>query len=123
MKPASKSSINNAMKNAMTYKGYTASMEFDSDDRILVGRVLNIDDIISFHGDSVVEFEAAFHDSVDGYVASCEKLGQVPEKPASGRMMLRVNPSVHAAALQASAKAHQSLNKWVEQVLRHAAHV
>lgn len=111
------------MKNVMSYKGYTASMEFDADDRILVGRVLHIDDIISFHGESVAEFEAAFKDSVDGYVTSCEKLGQTPEKPASGRMMLRVNPSVHAAALQASAKAHKSLNKWVEQVLQQAAHV
>jgi predicted HicB family RNase H-like nuclease len=65
------------MKNAMTYKGYTASMKFDSDDRILVGRVLHIDDIISFHGDSIAKFEAAFHDSVDCYLASCEKLEQV----------------------------------------------
>ena len=122
MKSASKSSVDNAIKNAMSYKGYTASMAFDADDRILVGRVLNIDDIISFHAESVAVFEEAFHESVDGYMASCEKLGQVPEKPASGRMMLRVNPSVHAAALQASARAQQSLNKWVEQVLRHAAH-
>ena len=63
------------MKNMITYQGYTASMEFDADDRILVGRVLHVDDIISFHGESVAEFEAAFHDSVDGYAASCEKLG------------------------------------------------
>ena len=123
MKAANKNSIDSAMDNAMTYKGYTVSITFDADDRILVGRVLHIDDIISFHGESVTEFEAAFHDSVDGYIASCEKLGQVQEKPASGRMMLRVNPSVHAAALQASAKEHQSLNKWVEQVLRQAVHV
>ena len=54
----------------MTYKGYTASMEFDAEDRILVGRVLHIDDIISFHGESVAEFEAAFKGSVDGYVDS-----------------------------------------------------
>ena len=98
-------------------------MQFDVDDRIFVGRVLHIDDIIRFEGDSVAEFEAAFHKSVDDYVASYEKLRQLPEKPASGRMMLRVNPSIHAAALQASAKAHQSLNKWAEQALRRAAHV
>ena len=127
MKAANKSSqqnsIDSAMENAMTYKGYVASMTFDAADRILVGRVLHIDDIISFHGESVTEFEAAFHESVNDYMVSCEKLGQTPEKPASGRMMLRVNPSVHSAALQASAKAHKSLNKWVEQVLRQAAHV
>ena len=33
--------------NKMTYKGYTAQMEFDAEDKIIVGRV--IDDIITFH--------------------------------------------------------------------------
>lgn len=53
------------MKNTMTYCGYTASIEFDPDDNILVGRVLDIDDIISFHGESVAAFAGAFHAAVD----------------------------------------------------------
>ena len=109
------------MKNTMTYAGYTASLEFDPDDNILVGRVLGIDDLISFHGDSVAEFTEAFHEAVDDYVSACKKLGQAPEKPASGRLMLRVNPVVHAAALKAAAHTGQSLNRWAEQVLRQAA--
>ena len=32
----------------MSYKGYTASMVFDADDKFNVGRVLDIDDIVSF---------------------------------------------------------------------------
>ena len=36
------------MSNSITYKGYTASMVFDAEDKIIVGRVLDIDDIISF---------------------------------------------------------------------------
>ncbi|NMW17437.1 MAG: type II toxin-antitoxin system HicB family antitoxin [Chlorobiaceae bacterium] len=110
------------MKNTMTYSGYMASMEFDPDDNILVGRVLGIDDLISFHGDSVSDFTQAFHEAVDDYVSACEKLGQAPEKPASGRLMLRVNPVVHAAALKAAAHTGQSLNRWAEQVLRQATH-
>ena len=58
------------MSNTMTYKGYTASMTFDADDKIIVGRVLDVDDIISFHGESVVEFEVAFHAGMDGWVAA-----------------------------------------------------
>ncbi len=110
------------MKNTMTYCGYTTSLEFDPDDNILVGRVLDIDDIISFHGESVAAFAAAFHEAVDDYVAACEKRGQTPEKPASGRLMLRVDPVVHAAALKAAAHTGQSLNRWAELVLRQAAH-
>lgn len=109
------------MKNKMTYRGYTASLEFDPDDNILVGRVLDIDDIISFHGDSVAKFSHAFHKAIDNYVAACEKIGQAPEKPASGRLMLRVDPVVHAAALKAASHTGQSLNRWAEGVLRQAA--
>lgn len=108
--------------NSMTYRGYTAHMDFDPDDKIIVGRVLDIDDIISFHGTSVVEFEQAFQSAVDGYIHACEQLNQRADKPASGRLMLRVNPSVHAQVVKASAKSGQSLNKWAEQVLRQAAH-
>lgn len=108
--------------NKMTYKGYTAQMEFDTDDKIIVGRVIDIDDIITFHGTSVVEFETAMQTAVDGYLFACEQLGQAAEKPASGRLMLRVDPAVHAAALKASARSGQSLNKWAEKALNQAAH-
>ena len=33
--------------NKITYKGYTAQMEFDGVDKIIVGRVIDIDDIIT----------------------------------------------------------------------------
>ena len=108
--------------NTMSYRGYTARMEFDPDDKIIVGRVLDIDDIITFHGTSVADFEGALRCAVDGYIAACEQLGQAADKPASGKMMLRVDPAVHAAAVKASARSGQSLNKWAEQVLRAAAH-
>ena len=108
--------------NTMSYKGYTARMDFDTEDKIIVGRVLDIDDIITFHGTSVTAFEEALHSAVDSYLAACEQFGQAAEKPASGRLMLRVDPAVHAAALKASARRGQSLNKWAEQALLRAAH-
>ena len=108
--------------NSMQYKGYTASMDFDAADKIIVGRVQGIDDIITFHSASVAGFEAAFHKAVNSYVAACKQLEQAAEKPASGRLMLRVEPAVHAAAVKASARSGQSLNKWAEKALRQAAH-
>ena len=107
--------------NTLTYRGSTARMDFDTDDKIIVGRVVDIDDIVTFHGASVAEFEFAFHGAVDGYIFAFEQLGQTADKPASGRMMLRVNPMVHAAAVKASARSGLSLNKWAEKVLGQAA--
>ena len=108
--------------NHMTYRSYTARMDSDTEDKIIVGRVIDIDDIITFHGSSVAEFEAAFNSAIDSYILACEQLGQSADKPASGRMMLRVNPAVHAAAVKASARSGESLNKWAEKVLDQAAH-
>lgn len=109
------------MTNTMSYRGYVASMIFDADDKIIVGRVVGVDDIITFHGQSVSEFESNFHAVVDDYIAACESLCAAPEKPASGRLMLRVAPKVHAAALKAAARKGVSLNKWAEQALSAAS--
>ena len=109
------------MTNTMSYRGYTASMAFDAEDKIIVGRVLDVDDIVSFHGESIAEFETNFHTVVDDYIAACESLGGAPEKPASGKLMLRVAPTVHAAALKAAARSGVSLNRWAEQALSAAS--
>jgi predicted HicB family RNase H-like nuclease len=109
------------MINSMTYKGYTASMIFDVEDKVIVGRVLDIDDIITFHGESVSEFELNFHSAVEDYLAASQELGSAPEKPASGKLMLRIAPEVHAAALKAAARSGTSLNKWAEGALGKAA--
>lgn len=106
--------------NTMKYMGYTARMDYDAEDNILVGKVLGIEDIIVFHAESVREFQAAFQAAIDDYIVACEKLKQKPEKPASGRLMLRVNPHVHAAALRKAALEGQSLNKWAERVIEQA---
>jgi predicted HicB family RNase H-like nuclease len=109
------------MTNTMTYKGYTVNMVFDAEDKVIVGRVIDIDDIISFHGESVSEFEANFHAAIDDYLAASKELGSAPEKPASGKVMLRIAPEVHAAALKAAARSGKSLNKWAERALGRAA--
>lgn len=109
------------MINFMTYKGYTTSMIFDVEDKIIVGRVQDVDDIISFHGESVSDFESNFRAAIEGYLAASKELGSAPEKPASGKLMLRIAPEVHAAALKAAARNGTSLNKWAESALGKAA--
>lgn len=75
-----------------------------------------------WHGESVSEFEQAFHESIDSYLEACAKLDHEPDKPASGRLMLRVDPAIHAAALKAAKRSRTSLNQWAARVLADAAH-
>ena len=39
----------------MTHKGYSARIEYDDRDGIFVGRIVGIQDIISFHADTVAD--------------------------------------------------------------------
>ena len=108
--------------NTMSYNGFAARVEFDAEDRLFVGHVAGIRDIVGFHGESVAELEAAFHEAVDDYIAACKKLGQTPDKPYSGRVMLRLPPEVHARASAAAQVQGLSFNQWAAQVLDTAAH-
>lgn len=109
--------------NAMFYKGYSARIEFDDEDRIFVGHLAGIRDIVGFHGSSVDELEGAFHEAVDDYLAHCTKLKLPPNKPFSGRMLLRVPPEVHARVSAAAQVAGISLNQWATRALEQASHV
>ena len=58
--------------NTMKYRDYSARIEFDDEDRIFVGHLAGIQDIVGFHGSTVDELESAFHEAVDNYV--CQQL-------------------------------------------------
>ncbi len=106
--------------NTMRHKGYTARIEYDERDNIFVGRILGIRNIISFHGKTVAELRAEFEHAVTDYLTDCKREGVVPEKPASGKLLLRVPPEIHGRALVAAQAAGKSLNQWASEVLQHA---
>lgn len=106
----------------LNYKSYSAKVEFDPDDRIFVGHIIGIRDIVGFHGESVAELEDAFKEAVSNYLAACEKLGQEPNKPYSGKLMLRMPSEIHAAVASAAEATGKSINQWATEILDQAAH-
>ncbi len=108
--------------NSMTLKGHVARIDFDDRDNIFVGRVLGLRTMISFHGETVKELCSEFKNAIEGFLKDCKEQGITPEKPASGKLMLRVPPEVHGAALVAAQAAGKSLNQWATEVLHEASH-
>ena len=104
----------------MSYKGYMARVEYDAADEVFVGRLAGINDVVGFHADTVDGLKAAFHEAVDDYLATCEKVGKTPERPFSGRVMFRVAPEVHVQAALAAQLSGKSLNQWAEEALKDA---
>ncbi len=107
----------------MTHKGYAARVEFDAEDHIFVGRVIGIRDVVSFHGETVSELENSFHEAVDTYLDACATLGQQPNKPYSGKLLIRVSAEIHAAVAASAEAAGKSLNQWAAEILNKASHI
>lgn len=103
--------------NTLSRKGYVARIEFDDDDGLFVGRLIGIDDVVGFHGDSVASLRAAFEEAVEDYLASCARLGREPQRPYSGRFNIRIPADLHARAATRAAERGISLNKLVEQAI------
>lgn len=106
--------------NTMTHAGYTARIEFDERDNLFVGRILGVRSIISFHGATVAQLRRAFAAAVKDYLRDCKERGVTPEKPASGKLLLRVPPEVHSRALVAAQAKGKSLNQWATEALQRA---
>lgn len=109
------------MTNVLRHNGYSARVEFDADDRIFFGRIAGIADGVGFHADTVDGLVAAFEEAVDDYLETCATIGRKPDKPYSGKLMLRVDPNIHARAALAAQLAGKSLNQFGEEALRAAS--
>ena len=75
------------MQNVLENKGYYGSVEFDSRDEQLHGRLIGVSDVISYEGQSVEELKNDFQAAADDYLDTCREMGKEPEKPFSGRLM------------------------------------
>ena len=105
----------------MEYKGYTGIVEYDDEAEIFHGEVANLRDVITFQGRSVDELRRAFEESVDDYLAWCAERGKEPDKPFSGKFMVRIDPGIHREISTAAQKSGKSLNAWVAENLAAAS--
>jgi len=102
----------------MEHKGYTGIPFIDEDSKSLYGHVIGLQDVITFHGDSVAELTKSFRDSVDDYLEFCESIGRSPEKPFSGRLLLRIPPELHRVLSIAAEASGMSLNSLILEKLQ-----
>jgi predicted HicB family RNase H-like nuclease len=111
-----------ATNNILEYRGYIAELSFDMDDNIIVGRVINTTDTISFHGQCLEEVKQAFHDVLDAYLDACDSENIEPSRPYSGKFNLRIDPQLHKELSTHAALEGKSLNELVTSLLETAIH-
>ena len=102
----------------MNYKGYIGKVEYDDENRVFSGTVINVKTVITFYGSTVDEIENEFKLSVDDYLEWCREDGIEPEKPYSGRFNVRLTPELHQQAAVSAKVLGISLNSFIEKSVR-----
>ena len=102
----------------LEYKGYSGHVEFDAEAGLFHGEVLDTRDVITFQGGSVKDLKHAFRDSIEDYLAFCKERNEEPEKPFSGRLMLRLSPQLHRRVYVQAKQEGKSLNQWISEKLQ-----
>lgn len=101
-----------------TYKGYIGKVDYDDGAGIFHGEIINTRDVITFQGKSVSELKKALRESVEDYLEFCRERGEEPDRPFSGKFVVRIPPEVHREAFLKAKRAGKSLNAWVREVIQ-----
>lgn len=97
----------------LKYEGYTGHVEFDDEADLFHGEVLDLKDVVTFQGKTPSEIRQAFRDSIDDYLEFCKERGEDPDRPFSGRLILRLPKDLHRNAFLRAKEAGVSLNNWI----------
>jgi predicted HicB family RNase H-like nuclease len=81
----------------LKYKGYTGQVNFDADAEIFHGEVVDTRDVITF-----------------------QSRQEKPDKPFSGKFILRLTPELHHRVYLMAMQSGKSLNAWIREVLKKA---
>ena len=106
------------MNNLLEYKGYYGTVEYSTADNILFGKVMGVNSLISFEGESVQKLKDDFESAVDDYIEMCAERNIEPEKAYKGSFNVRVSPELHKILALYSASHNQTLNATVEEAIR-----
>lgn len=103
----------------MIYKGYTAKVTYDEHAELFHGEVIGTQDIITFQSDNAHKLSEEFRKSVDEYLSFCKEMVKAPDKPFSGKLLLRLTPEMHRALFVNAMESHKSLNEFITDKLAH----
>ena len=101
----------------LEYKGYEGTAELDMTRQICRGKILFINDLVTYEADSPANLQKEFEIAVDDYIETCAMLNREPQKPLQGQFNVRIPPDLHRAALLRAKKDAISLNEVVVRAL------
>ncbi len=105
------------MANYYEYKGYIGTIEVSTEDEVLYGTIVGINDLVTFESVSMIGLKNEFERAVDDYLELCKALGKEPDRSYKGQFNVRVSSELHKKSALQAVKENITLNKLVEQAL------
>lgn len=105
------------MNDMLEYKGYYGEVRFSAEDDVFHGKLIGINDLVTYEGSSVKELKKSFRDSVDDYLETCQELGTEPNKTYKGTFNVRLTPELHRQAARYAAINNMTLNEFVKYAI------
>jgi len=110
------------MKNVIEIDGHRAVVTFDPEIRMFRGEFIGLNGGADFFADDVDGLYREGRISLKVFLDMCAEKGINPFREYSGRFNVRLDPKTHEAAVIAAAANDKSLNEWVAEAIKEAAH-
>lgn len=101
----------------LKYKDYEGTAELDMARMVCRGKILFIDDLVTYEAASPAELQGEFEAAVDDYIDTCATLNREPQKPLKGQFNVRTPPALHKATVLRALADNVSLNDVVVRAL------
>lgn len=99
----------------LKYKGYEGSAELDLARGVCRGKLLLINDLVTYESDSIAGLQGAFEEAVEDYIETCRELGRAPQVTLKGQFNVRLSPGLHRELILRAAQEEVSLNEVVSR--------
>lgn len=94
----------------LKYRGYEGTAELDVARGVCRGKILLIDDLVTYESSVIGQLQSEFEAAVEDYLETCKELGRSPQLPLKGQFNVRVPPSLHKELILRATADVSSLN-------------
>lgn len=101
----------------LKYKDYEGTAELDMARGVCRGKILFINDLVTYEAALPSKLQKEFEAAVDDYIETCATLGRDPQKSLKGQFNVRIPQELHKAATLRALTDSVSLNDVVVRAL------
>ncbi len=99
----------------LIYKGFIGQIDFNNDSKLLVGEVVNTQDLIEFYGETAQELQTNFKSRIDEYIQFHKVQSGVSPTPFVGNFTICLSLDQQNKVIHAAKSNGESVSHWLNQ--------